>query len=98
MKIDVAEDVCLINNSAVYAKRTGVIILGGGVIKHHIMNANLMRNGTEHAVYINTGLEFEASDSGAMPSEAYSWGKIRIDGESVKVHSEVSLIFPLIVA
>ena len=29
----------------------------GGVVKHHIMNANLMRNGTDHCVYINTGQE-----------------------------------------
>lgn len=27
---------------AIRAKRTGMIILGGGVIKHHICNANLM--------------------------------------------------------
>lgn len=35
--------------------RTGVIILGGGVVKHHINNANLMRNGSDYTVYINTG-------------------------------------------
>ncbi len=40
---------------AVRSIRTGVIILGGGMVKHHINNANLMRNGTEHAVFINTG-------------------------------------------
>jgi len=33
----------------------GAIIIGGGVVKHHIMNANLMRNGCDHAVLINTG-------------------------------------------
>ncbi len=31
------------------------IILGGGVIKHHTCNANLMRNGADFSVYINTG-------------------------------------------
>jgi len=35
--------------------KTGMIILGGGVPKHHICNANLMRNGADFAVYINTG-------------------------------------------
>lgn len=30
------------NNISVYAKNTGMIILGGGLIKHHICNANLM--------------------------------------------------------
>jgi hypothetical protein len=31
-----------------------MIILGGGVAKHHICNANLMRNGADFAVYVNT--------------------------------------------
>ena len=33
----------------------GAIIIGGGIVKHHIMNANLMRNGCDHAILINTG-------------------------------------------
>jgi deoxyhypusine synthase len=36
------------------ARKTGMVILGGGVIKHHICNANLMRNGADFAVFINT--------------------------------------------
>jgi deoxyhypusine synthase len=39
----------------VYAKKSGMIILGGGLIKHHICNANLMRNGADYTVFINTG-------------------------------------------
>jgi len=35
-------DLRRINSQAVYAKNSGVIILGGGLIKHHICNANLM--------------------------------------------------------
>ena len=96
--IDLVSDIKSINNSAVFAKKTGMIILGGGVTKHHICNANLMRNGADYAVYINTGLEFDGSDSGASPDEAVSWGKIRVDAESVKVHCDATLIFPIIVA
>jgi deoxyhypusine synthase len=40
--IDLVQDIRAINDSTVFAKRTGMIILGGGVIKHHICNANLM--------------------------------------------------------
>jgi deoxyhypusine synthase len=32
------------------AKKTGCFILGGGVIKHHIMNANIWRNGAEYGI------------------------------------------------
>lgn len=59
--------------------------LGGGVIKHHICNANLMRNGADYSLFINTGQEFDGSDSGARPDEAISWGKIKIDASPVKV-------------
>ncbi len=35
-------DLRAMNNEAVFAKHTGMVILGGGLIKHHICNANLM--------------------------------------------------------
>lgn len=85
LRVDIVEDVRKINTIAVRAKRTGMIILGGGVVKHHIANACLMRNGAESAVYVNTAQEFDGSDAGARPDEAVSWGKIKPEAESVKV-------------
>lgn len=85
LRIDLVEDIRRINTIAVRAKRTGMIILGGGLVKHHIANACLMRNGAESAVYINTAQEFDGSDAGARPDEAVSWGKIKADAQSVKV-------------
>ena len=96
--VDIAADIKLINDLAVHAIKTGIIILGGGVIKHHICNANLMRNGADYSVFINTGQEFDGSDSGARPDEAISWGKIRANAGAVKVYAEATLVFPLIVA
>ena len=96
--IDIVSDIRSMNNETVFAPKTGAIILGGGLIKHHIMNANLFRNGADFAVYINTSSEFDGSDSGARPDEAISWGKIAIDAKPVKVYSEVSIVLPLIVA
>lgn len=96
--VDIASDIRRINDIAVKALRTGIIILGGGVIKHHICNANLMRNGADYTVFINTGQEFDGSDSGARPDEAVSWGKIRANATAIKVYSEATLVFPIIVA
>ena len=96
--IDVVEDIRKINSSAIFAKQTGAIILGGGIVKHHIMNANLMRNGADFTVLINTAIEYDCSDAGAKPTEALSWGKIKSSGEFVKIYSEASLVFPFIVA
>lgn len=75
-----------------------MIILGGGVCKHQIANAMLIRNGADYSVYVNTGQEFDGSDSGARPDEAISWGKIRADAESVKVFADATLVFPMLVA
>lgn len=85
LTIDIVQDIRAINTISVRAKRAGMIILGGGVVKHHIANACLMRNGAEHAVYINTGQEYDGSDAGARPDEAVSWGKIKIGADHVKV-------------
>lgn len=96
---DIARDIRKINDQATHCSpRTGMVILGGGVVKHHICNANLMRNGADFSVYINTGQEFDGSDSGARPDEAISWGKIKREANPVKVYADASLVFPLLVA
>ena len=97
LRIDLVEDIRGINDHAFGIPCSGAVVLGGGVIKHHIFNANLMRNGLDYAVIINTAIEYDASDAGASPSEAVSWGKISPDGIFVKIYSEASLIFPILV-
>ena len=42
--------------------------------------------------------EFDGSDSGASPDEAVSWGKIKLEAVPVKVSSDATLVFPLIVS
>nr|XP_051178456.1 deoxyhypusine synthase-like isoform X3 [Lolium perenne] len=98
--IDIVHDIRLINGEAIHAspRKTGVIILGGGLPKHHICNANMFRNGADYAVYINTAQEFDGSDSGAQPDEAVSWGKIKGSAKPVKVHCDATIAFPLLVA
>ena len=95
--IDLVKDIRALNDSALKAKKSGMIILGGGVIKHHICNANLMRNGANFSVFINTACDFDGSDAGARPDEAVSWGKIAADAEPVKVYAEVSLVLPILI-
>jgi len=98
ISLDIIPDIVAINTLALRSHCTGAIILGGGLIKHHICNANLMRNGADYAVYINTSSEFDGSDAGASPDEAVSWGKIRAGAQSVKVFCDATIAFPLIVA
>jgi deoxyhypusine synthase len=97
-QIDTARDIERLNLRTMDAKKTGLIILGAGIVKHHILNANMMRNGCDYAVYINTSQEFDGSDAGARPDEAVSWGKILPEARSVKVFGDATILFPLIVA
>ncbi|RKP08206.1 DHS-like NAD/FAD-binding domain-containing protein [Thamnocephalis sphaerospora] len=97
LNIDVVPDICLVEKIAIRAKRSGMIIVGAGVAKHHISNANLKRGGADYAVYINTAQEFDGCDSGARPDEAVSWGKIRPEATPVKVYGEATLVLPIIV-
>jgi len=96
--VDILEDLRTLNNLAVRSCNTGMIILGGGLCKHHVLNANLMRNGADFSVFINTASEYDGSDAGASPDEAVSWGKIRREATPVKVFGEATLIFPLLVS
>jgi len=98
MIMDIIGDIRRLNDLAIQSHATGMIIIGGGLVKHHICNANLMRNGADWSVFINTASEFDGSDAGADPDEAISWGKIRINANPVKVCAEATLVFPLIVS
>ena len=96
--LDIAEDVKSFNDLTIGLEKSGLVILGSGVVKHSILNANMLRNGADYAVYINNAQEFDGSDAGALPEEAVSWGKIRKDAKSVKVFGDATILFPLLVA
>ncbi|MCX6800680.1 MAG: deoxyhypusine synthase [Candidatus Diapherotrites archaeon] len=97
-KIDLTKEVEIIYDRAFEVKKSGAIIIGGSVPKHHIMNAFLLKEGVDYTVYINTGYEGEGSNAGANPEEAKSWGKAAPTENSVKVWGEASIIFPILVA
>ncbi|MCH7568335.1 MAG: deoxyhypusine synthase [Nanoarchaeota archaeon] len=96
--LDVVEDTKRLNDSTIGLNKSGVIILGTGVVKHSLLNANLFRNGADYVVYINNAQEFDGSDAGAMPDEAVSWKKIAENGKMIKVFGDATILFPLLVA
>jgi deoxyhypusine synthase len=62
------------------------------------MNANIWRNGANFGVFVNTGIEYDCSDTGATISEAITWGKMQINSTYIKIYSDASLVFPIMVA
>lgn len=95
--IDIAKDTQRLNDATIGLQKLGLLILGAGVVKHALLNAAMLRNGAEYAVYINTAQEFDGSDAGALPEEAISWGKLK-QGKHVKVFGDATLLFPLVMA
>jgi deoxyhypusine synthase len=97
-EVGLVEEVKLLYDTVLNAERTGAILIGGSVPKHHIMNALMLRDGSDYTIYINTGHEAEGSNAGANPEEAKSWGKAMSDDNNVKVWSEATIAFPILVA
>ena len=95
--IDICKDMTEIVDIYLNVEKSGVIILGSGVTKHHILNANIFNGGADYTVLINTGNEFDGSDSGADPEESVSWCKIKPTSPYVKVNCDATIAFPLIV-
>ena len=77
------------------AKRSGAIIIGGGISKHHTIWWNQFKDGLDYAVYISTAQEFDGSLSGARPKEAITWGKIKPNADQCFVNGDATIVFPL---
>jgi len=80
------------------AKRSGALIIGGGISKHHTIWWNQFKDGLDYAVYLTTALEFDGSLSGARVKEAISWGKVKERARIVNVDGEATAILPIMVA
>ncbi|MFA6213662.1 MAG: deoxyhypusine synthase family protein [Candidatus Micrarchaeia archaeon] len=94
--IDAAEEVRRFYDIMLLADRTAGIILGGGIAKHHLIGAAILRNGLDYAVYLSTGTEGDGSLSGARPREAVSWNKLKNEENSAFVEGDATLTFPLL--
>jgi len=97
-KIDVLKDEQLLNDRIWEADRSGALIIGGGISKHHTIWWNQFRGGLDYAVYLTTAIELDGSLSGATPREAVSWGKIKENAEKVFIWGEATSILPLMVS
>ena len=94
--VDITGDMKELADITINADKTSAIILGGGITKHHIIGANILRDGLDYATYFTTAQEYDGSLSGAQTQEAKSWGKIKENAKSVSVYSDATISFPLV--
>ena len=96
-KINVLKDEQLLSDKVWEAEKTGALIVGGGISKHHTIWWNQFKGGLDYAVYLSTAIEADGSLSGARPREAVSWGQIKKNAEKTFIFGEASSILPLII-
>ncbi len=80
------------------AKRSGALMIGGGVSKHHTIWWNQFRGGLDYAVYVTTAPEWDGSLSGAKVREGISWGKVKETARQITIEGDASALLPMMVA
>lgn len=98
LKLNLLKDSGELNDIVFTAKKTGALIVGGGISKHHTIWWNQFKDGLNYAVYISTADEWDGSLSGARPREAVSWGKINEKAKRIMVEGDASVILPIMVS
>ncbi len=95
-KIDLLKDEKELADIVFTANRSGALMVGGGISKHHVIWWNQFRDGLDSAVYLTTAVEHDGSLSGARIREAVSWGKVRKDARYVTVEGDATILMPII--
>jgi len=97
-KIDLLKDEKELSEIGFSEKKTGAIMIGGGISKHHVIWWNQFKGGLEYAVFITTATQYDGSLSGARLREAVSWGKISEKAKYVTVDGDATILMPFIMA
>lgn len=95
-KLNVVADSELLSSLIFKAKKSGSLMMGGGISKHHTLWWNQYRDGLDYAVYVTTAQEFDGSLSGALVREAISWGKVTQNAKQTTIHAEITTILPFL--
>ena len=95
-KLNITKDADTLSGIIIKAKKSGALMLGGGISKHHTLWWNQYREGLDYAVYITTAQEFDGSLSGALVREAISWGKVAQNAKQTTIHAEITTVLPFL--
>lgn len=94
--VDIMKDEQELADIVFTAKKTGAIMIGGGISKHHVIWWNQFRGGLDYAVYLTTAEEWDGSLSGARIREAVSWGKVKEDAPYITVEGDATITLPML--
>ena len=97
-KLNLIKDELRLSDISFDNKKTGALMIGGGISKHHVIWWNQFKGGLDYAVYITTATQFDGSLSGARLTEAVSWGKVKEKAKYVTIDGDATIILPVMLA
>ncbi len=99
LPVDAFADVKEIVDICYEAKRSGIVIVGGGVPKNFALQSMLVTpKSFDLAIQLTTDTPENGGLSGATLSEAVSWGKISANARYVTVYGDATITLPMMVA
>ena len=98
LKMDILKDEQELSDLIFESEKTGALVIGGGISKHHVIWWNQFKGGLDYAIYITTAVEWDGSLSGARVREAISWGKVKESASRVTIEGDATVILPLMIA
>lgn len=100
LNVDAFADMREFMDTCYGAKRTGAVLLGGGVPKNYILQSMLVtpRGGFDYVIQITMDRAETGGLSGATLDEARSWGKVGDNAKAVQVICDSTIALPIMLA
>lgn len=100
MHVDAFKDMRELMDRCYDAKRTGALLIGGGVPKNYILQCMLVtpKQGYDYVIQITMDRAETGGLSGATLEEARSWGKVGENSKTAQVYCDATIALPLMVA
>ena len=95
--LDFVKDLRILGEIVTEQKKTGAIMLGGGLTKHFTMGSTILRGGLDMAMQITLDRPEGGSLGGAPLVEGVSWQKVQTGANFETVIGDATILFPLIV-
>ncbi|MHA1949800.1 MAG: deoxyhypusine synthase [Candidatus Thorarchaeota archaeon] len=97
LSLDFVKDLRILGDIVLKQKKTGAIMLGGGLTKHFTMGSTILRGGLDMAIQITLDRPEGGSLGGAPLVEGVSWQKMQTEANFETVIGDATIIFPLLI-
>lgn len=97
LNLDFVKDLRILGEIVIESKKTGAIMLGGGLTKHFTMGSTILKGGLDLAIQITLDRPEGGSLGGAPLEEGVSWQKVQTEASFESVIGDATIIFPLMI-